>query len=386
MVTRHKHYVSKTSCAIALLVISALVSSVRADGQHTNLQRARTLLIRQRTGQTLTDDEQALLGKMLQARGQRSRESRGPRPGGGDRQQEKGRQARFRTRRREELFASVKDFSRRFDVVYGLDDPKYQVLDAWLAESNRPAPVLLQFHAGGYVGGNKSEFIGRSADRFEAFLKAGISLVSCHYRLAPDYTFPAPLNDAARAIQFVRSKAKQWNIDPDRIAVTGGSAGGQLATWVSLAPDSADPDSDDPVARKSSRVTCFIGCGPLYFANLKPLPVQVLRAFNCSQREWDNPGSQLRNRIAYATPETHLSVDDPPGMLHYMKPPFGLKAGQDFASMPVPDHWQGPHDTWHGIKLARKMREIGVDVEAVLGHTASTQRQLGFLKKHFNMP
>jgi len=72
-------------------------------------------------------------------------------------------------------------------------------------------------------------------------------------------------------------------------------------------------------------------------------------------------------------------------MLHYMKPPFGLKKGQDFTSMPVPDYWRGPHDTWHGIKLARKMREANIEVEAVLGGTASTPHQLAFLKKHFNM-
>jgi len=53
--------------------------------------------------------------------------------------------------------------------------------------------------------------------------------------------------------------------------------------------------------------------------------------------------------------------------------------------MPVPDYWRGPHDTWHGIKLARKMREANIEVEAVLGGTASTPHQLAFLKKHFNM-
>ena len=68
-----------------------------------------------------------------------------------------------------------------------------------------------------------------------------------------------------------------------------------------------------------------------------------------------------------------------------MKPPFGLEKGQSFASMPVPDYWAGPHDTWHGIKLARKIRQVGVEVEAVLGRTASTGQQLAFLKKHFNM-
>ena len=113
--------------------------------------------------------------------------------------------------------------------------------------------------------------------------------------------------------------------------------------------------------------------------------MQVLKVFNCSRQQWENPGPELQKRIEYATPESHLTRDDPPGMLHYMKPPFGLKKGQDFTSMPVPDYWEGPHDTWHGIKLARKMREVGVEAEACLGYTASTQQQLAFLKKHFEM-
>ncbi|MFQ5808117.1 MAG: alpha/beta hydrolase, partial [Armatimonadota bacterium] len=164
---------------------------------------------------------------------------------------------------REELFRNVEGLTRHFDVVYGQDDPAYQQLDAYIVRSDEPSPVLMRYHAGGYIGGNKSEFIGRTAGKYEAFLNAGISVVSCHYRLAPKYEFPAPLLDTARSIQFVRSKAKEWNIDPNRIACVGGSAGGHLATWIALAPDLATPASDDPIARQSSRVSCFIGCGPL---------------------------------------------------------------------------------------------------------------------------
>ncbi len=272
---------------------------------------------------------------------------------------------------------------RHFDVAYGKDDPRYQQLDAYLVKSDEPSPVLMHYHAGGYIGGNKSQFIGRTADRYETFLRAGISLVSCHYRLAPEHRFPAPLRDAARSIQFVRSKAKEWNLDASRIATVGGSAGGHLATWVALAPDFAEAESDDPVARQSSRVCCFMGCGPLYLANLRPLPRQVLTAFGCGQSEWDNPGPDLRKRIEYAMPATHLTADDPPGLVHYMKPPDGLEKGQDFSRLPVPEFWQGPHDTWHGIKLAREMKQKGVEVVEFLGKTAGTQHQLEFLKEHF---
>ena len=65
-----------------------------------------------------------------------------------------------------------------------------------------------------------------------------------------------PLHDAARALQFVRSKAGEWNIDKQRIGASGGSAGACSSLWLALHDDLADPQSDDPVARESTRLWC----------------------------------------------------------------------------------------------------------------------------------
>jgi hypothetical protein len=65
-----------------------------------------------------------------------------------------------------------------------------------------------------------------------------------------------PLEDAARALQFIRTKAKEWNFDPNKIGATGGSAGGASTCWLCTHDDMADPDSDDPVARESTRLLC----------------------------------------------------------------------------------------------------------------------------------
>ena len=64
-----------------------------------------------------------------------------------------------------------------------------------------------------------------------------------------------PLEDAARAVQFLRSKAGEWNIDKTRIAATGGSAGACSSLWLAFHDDMAKPDSPDPVARESTRLT-----------------------------------------------------------------------------------------------------------------------------------
>jgi len=65
-----------------------------------------------------------------------------------------------------------------------------------------------------------------------------------------------PLHDAARALQFIRSKAAEWNIDKQRIGASGGSAGASTSLWIAFHPDLAEPNSSDPVARESTRLLC----------------------------------------------------------------------------------------------------------------------------------
>ena len=114
------------------------------------------------------------------------------------------------------------------NVRYG--EHERHVLDFWKAESAGPTPLVFIIHGGGWVGGSKER-----AERFAdvpALLKAGVSVVSINYRLikrdAAADTSPAvlaPLHDAARALQFVRSKAAEWNLDKTRVGAAGGSAG-----------------------------------------------------------------------------------------------------------------------------------------------------------------
>ena len=101
------------------------------------------------------------------------------------------------------------------DVAYGKHAK--QVLHFWKAESDKPTPLLLFVHGGGWTGGNRSSGL---AGLLPEMLKNGISVVSVEYRFIPEATadgvvppVKGPLHDAARALQFVRSKAGEWNID-----------------------------------------------------------------------------------------------------------------------------------------------------------------------------
>jgi acetyl esterase/lipase len=124
------------------------------------------------------------------------------------------------------------------------------VLDFWKAEGKGPRPVVIMIHGGGWLNGDK-----RSAARSAAkYVKLGISFVAVNYRLAGKDRLPAPVHDAARGVQFVRHKAKEWNVDTSRIALTGGSAGGCSSVWILLHDDMRDPKSEDHVLRESTRV------------------------------------------------------------------------------------------------------------------------------------
>src|SRR5579883_1953871 len=141
------------------------------------------------------------------------------------------------------------------DVRYGPHERN--VLDLWRARP-RPGrsggtPVVVYFHGGGFRQGDKSSV---PAWLVVKCLEAGISVASASYRLSSDAPYPAPMRDGARAIQYLRWHAKEFGIDPARIASAGNSAGAGIALWVGFRHDLADPTSPDPVLRQSSRVAC----------------------------------------------------------------------------------------------------------------------------------
>ena len=98
-------------------------------------------------------------------------------------------------------------------------------MDVWFAKSDKPTPVLVSIHGGGFRGGNKSV----DAGLLRECLDSGISVVAINYRLSDEAIAPAQFLDSARAIQFIRHNAAEWNLDSTRFAATGGSAGAGLS-------------------------------------------------------------------------------------------------------------------------------------------------------------
>jgi len=245
------------------------------------------------------------------------------------------------------------------NVAYG-KHPR-QVIDFWKAKSDKPTPLVLYIHGGGWRGGDKSR--GNAA---QTYLDKGISVAAINYRYvqqAEDVKPPvkAPLHDAARALQFIRSKASEWNIDKKRIGATGGSAGACSSLWLALHDDLADPKSSDPVARESTRLFCAAVNGAQTTLDPKPLLEWMpnyrygAHAFGLKDiKQLSEKRESILKWIKEYSPMTHVSKDDPPIAMFYRDNP---KKGDS------------PRDPTHsallGLMLEEKLKAAGVDVVMV---------------------
>jgi acetyl esterase/lipase len=127
------------------------------------------------------------------------------------------------------------------------------VLDLWQARSTKPTPLIVFIHGGGFVGGDKAKV--RDTPMVKSALDAGVSFAAINYRFRTTAPIQDILRDCARAIQYMRYRAAEWNIDKKRIAAYGGSAGASTSLWLAFHDDLADPKNPDPVLRESSRLS-----------------------------------------------------------------------------------------------------------------------------------
>ena len=192
------------------------------------------------------------------------------------------------------------------DVIYSQAGGHLIAMDAYLWDWGSLAPAVIYIHGDGWREGDKKdvpEFLEKG------LFDAGISLISINYRLSQQAPHPAQLDDVTRAIQFVRHKASSWHIDPDRMAVMGESAGAHLALWIGLHDDRRDLDSDDPVQRKSTRVSAIVnyyGIASLTRENEHPLVRQFF-----GLKEGDPFSLVSDERLKEASPITYASRGDP---------------------------------------------------------------------------
>ncbi|MEZ5399732.1 MAG: alpha/beta hydrolase fold domain-containing protein [Bryobacteraceae bacterium] len=169
-----------------------------------------------------------------------------------------------------------------------------------------PHPAVVLIHGGGFRRGTRQSYTAlalRLAGR--GYVAAAVS-----YRLTPKYQFPAPVRDVKSAVRFLRANAKRFDLDPDRIGVTGSSAGGHLALMLGLTGGVASFDDEGPNPEQSSRVSCVVNYfGPTDFTRIYDKggdAAEVLPAFLGA-----NPRNAMKAHIE-ASPLQWVSPDDAP--------------------------------------------------------------------------
>ena len=142
------------------------------------------------------------------------------------------------------------------NVSYGPHERN--VLDFWKAESEGPAPLVIYIHGGGFRNGSKESL---NQGKLRQLLDAGISVAALNYRLLAQERLPAAHHDCRRAVQFLRTKSKEWNLDGGRFGAFGGSAGAQICMYLAFHDEMAKPESEDPIERQSTRLKCVATSG-----------------------------------------------------------------------------------------------------------------------------
>ncbi len=276
------------------------------------------------------------------------------------------------------------------DVSYG--EHERHKLDLYLVESKTPTPLVLYIHGGGFKGGDKNSINGGELRSFQA---AGWSVAALNYRFTNVVPAPGQYLDCGRALQFIRHNGAKWNINSKLVASTGGSAGAGTSLWLAFHDDLADPKSDDPIARESTRLICTVVSNGQSsydprFAEKAGIPRPNFERhsffepfYNIKLADADTPAAYKRYEVA--APITYLTKDDPPALLNYSYTNPDVTSTSDLGLV--------VHHPKLGIALKEQMDRLGV--ECIVQYRAAEGNKIvrhgggdpvatvDFIRKHF---
>jgi acetyl esterase/lipase len=245
--------------------------------------------------------------------------------------------------------------------------------------------LVVFIHGGGFLGGDKSSL---SSETLEGFLACGFSVAALQYRLTDTAPAPAAYLDCGRAVQTLRARAREWNLDARRFAGTGSSAGAGTSMWLGFHADLANPTSTDPIARESTHFTCLAvrNGQPSYdprYAERCGIPRpnfdrhKFFIPFHAVTADTFDTADAYRKYEANAA-ITFLTAKAPPVWMHYKHPDGDTTADSDV-------QWVVHHPRL-GLGLQKQMHALGLECQVHIGSPGpeSLRSEIEFVKRHFD--
>jgi acetyl esterase/lipase len=194
------------------------------------------------------------------------------------------------------------------DLIYGHKDGLAMTLDVLKPKTGANGAAILYMVSGGWV--SRWAPPRESADRFQFLLGKGFTVVIVRHGSSPRYHVPDAVSDVRRAVRFVRYNAKQWGVDPNRLGVHGGSAGGHLSLVLGMASDAGDASAEEPFMRESDRVASVVAYYP-------PVDLRTMARGAVPATEGQRfPALNFeKEKAADISPILFVTPDDPPTLL-----------------------------------------------------------------------
>ncbi len=217
---------------------------------------------------------------------------------------------------RPKVWQRYKNIEQQVDLPYAATENPCQRLDLLLPKkraTDKPLPVVVFIHGGGWQGGNKTGGRGNVSPLVESGHYAGVSV---GYRLSGEAIWPAQIHDCKAAIRWIKGNAKKYNLDPEKIGVWGSSAGGHLVAMLGVSGDVKELEGAlGKHTDQDSRVACVVDWfGPTNMMNIS----RSARHANPNSpvaKLLGGPVSEKKEAARSASPVTHISAGDSPTLI-----------------------------------------------------------------------
>ncbi|MGL4648284.1 MAG: alpha/beta fold hydrolase, partial [Caldilineaceae bacterium] len=216
------------------------------------------------------------------------------------------------------------------DLAYA-SQSETQKLDLYLPTTGEgPFPLVIMIHGGGFMFGSKEDGMGLAG--VDQLLADGYAVSSINYRLSREATWPAQIHDTKAAVRFLRAVAGDYNLDPERFAVWGASAGGNLAALLGASCNAAELEGDLGNAEQSSCVQAVVDWfGPIDFLTLD----EQFAGTACAQdhNAANSPESTLLGAPIQDVPEL-VATSNAMNYVDGNEPPFLIQHGSADCNIP----------------------------------------------------